>query len=168
MTITRRSFIGSTTGVAAALLAACGQQASSSASSQAGTPATQVAASSLKLNNAAWQYNESDNVYYQLGISYCENPADSSYETLALFVPGAYFSATSNGDGTYTCTPTSATVGVVHAVHSAHRHTREHPRLLGAVAPVGVPVVYQLHGRGLCVCARGLPRTRPRRPRRRG
>ena len=56
-----------------------------------------------KIDNTKWQYNADDNVYYQLGISYCENPADESYENLAIFVPGAYLTGTDNGDGTYTC-----------------------------------------------------------------
>ena len=36
-----------------------------------------------------WQFNADDNVYYQIGISYCETPADENYETLSIFVPGA-------------------------------------------------------------------------------
>ena len=43
-------------------------------------------------------------------ISYCENPADVSYETLAVFVPAAYMNGTDNGDGTYTCELTAETV----------------------------------------------------------
>ncbi|MBQ9346794.1 MAG: tannase [Oscillibacter sp.] len=54
---------------------------------------------------AAWQYNAEDDVYYQIGIPYCETPADESYENLAVFVPGAYLAGTDNGDGTFTCTP---------------------------------------------------------------
>ena len=50
-----------------------------------------------------WMYHAEDNVYYQTGISYCETPANPAYETLAVFVPGDYFSGTDNGDGTYTC-----------------------------------------------------------------
>ncbi|WP_022766035.1 subtype A tannase [Butyrivibrio sp. XPD2006] len=57
-----------------------------------------------KIDNKKWQYNEEDNVYYQLGIQYCENPADTEYEELAIIVPAAYMDATDNGDGTYTCT----------------------------------------------------------------
>ena len=57
-----------------------------------------------KIDNTKWQYNEEDNVYYQLGIQYCENPADTEYEELAIIVPAAYMDATDNGDGTYTCT----------------------------------------------------------------
>lgn len=51
-----------------------------------------------------WQYEASDDVYWQVGLSYAANPADSSYETMGIFVPGAYFTGTDNGDGTYTCT----------------------------------------------------------------
>ena len=56
-----------------------------------------------KIDNSAWLYNADDNVYYQLGITYCETPADENYENLAVFVPGAYFTGKDNGDGTYTC-----------------------------------------------------------------
>ncbi len=55
------------------------------------------------LDSTKWLYNASSDVYYQTGISYCENPADPTYETLGIFVPGAYMNAVSNGDGTYTC-----------------------------------------------------------------
>ncbi len=56
-----------------------------------------------KIDMSKWMYHAEDNVYYQIGISYCETPADPAYETLAVFVPGDYFSGTDNGDGTYTC-----------------------------------------------------------------
>ena len=56
-----------------------------------------------KIDMSKWMYDSDDNVYYQLGISYCEVPADASYENLAIFVPGDYFSGTDNGDGTDTC-----------------------------------------------------------------
>ena len=65
-----------------------------------------------KIDMAKWQYNADDDVYYQLGISYCESPADTTYETLAVFVPGGFLSAEENGDGTYTCeVDSSAKVG---------------------------------------------------------
>ncbi len=56
-----------------------------------------------KIDNTKWQYNADDDVYYQIGISYCESPADENYENLAIFIPGAYLIGTDNGDGTYTC-----------------------------------------------------------------
>jgi len=64
---------------------------------------TETAASLEQIDMTRWQYNADDDVYYQIGISYCSDPADASYETLAVFVPGAYMTGTENGDGTYTC-----------------------------------------------------------------
>ena len=57
-----------------------------------------------KIDMTKWQYEAEDDVYWQVGISYAATPADSKYETMGIFVPGAYFTATDNGDGTYTCT----------------------------------------------------------------
>ena len=65
-----------------------------------------------KIDMTKWQYEASDDVYWQVGLSYAANPADSGYETMGVFVPGAYFTATDNGDGTYTCEVNAAgTVG---------------------------------------------------------
>ena len=58
---------------------------------------------SLALDSSAWRYDEDNDVYYQLGLPYCLTPATKTYESLAIFVPGAYFSAEKNGS-TYTCT----------------------------------------------------------------
>ncbi|MCD8215040.1 MAG: copper amine oxidase N-terminal domain-containing protein [Clostridiales bacterium] len=55
-----------------------------------------------KIDSTKWQYNEESNVYWQVGIEYCSNPADLTYETLGIFVPGEYMDAEPNGDGTYT------------------------------------------------------------------
>lgn len=55
------------------------------------------------IDNTKWQYNQEDDVYWQVQIPYCKTPADSEYETLGIFVPGAYMNGTDNGDGTYTC-----------------------------------------------------------------
>ncbi len=62
-----------------------------------------VTKAAAKLDNTKWQYNANDNVYWQVGIEYCANPVDTQYETLGVFVPGEYMTATDNGDGTYTC-----------------------------------------------------------------
>jgi hypothetical protein len=56
-----------------------------------------------KLNSAKWSYDTSSQVYYQVGLNYCTQPASSSIETMGIFVPGAYFTGTKNSDGTYTC-----------------------------------------------------------------
>jgi hypothetical protein len=64
---------------------------------------TDVVTSLDQIDNSRWNYNEEDGVYWQVGISYCENPAAEEYETLGIFVPEAYMTGTDNGDGTYTC-----------------------------------------------------------------
>ena len=74
------------------------------AETQSGSDTSQAITNLDKIDNTKWLYNEEDNVYYQLGIQYCENPADEKYEELAIIVPAAYMDATENGDGTYTCT----------------------------------------------------------------
>ncbi len=57
-----------------------------------------------------WNYNADDDVYYQIGIPYCASPADESYETLAVFVPGTYLSGSDSGDGTWSCTLSDASL----------------------------------------------------------
>lgn len=56
----------------------------------------------LALDMSSWRYDEENDVYYQLGLTYCKSPATKTYESLAIFVPGAYFSAEKNGDA-YAC-----------------------------------------------------------------
>ena len=73
-------------------------QASSTASSQAPTD------TKLALDNAAWRYDAEHKVYYQLGLRYVATPQASDYETLGIYVPGAYFTGKDNGNGTYTAT----------------------------------------------------------------
>ena len=57
---------------------------------------------SLAFDNAAWQYDEINDIYWQVGVVYVANPASLDYETLGIYVPGAYLEASANGDGTYT------------------------------------------------------------------
>jgi len=53
----------------------------------------------------AWKYNAEDDIYWQVGIQYCENPPALNYETLGIFIPGNFVNATKNDkDDTYTCT----------------------------------------------------------------
>ena len=53
------------------------------------------------MNN--WQYDETNNIYYQIGLVYCMNPEDTAYESCGIYVPGEYFDGTKNSNGTYTC-----------------------------------------------------------------
>ncbi|MCF2683709.1 hypothetical protein [Faecalicatena contorta] len=50
---------------------------------------TEVITSLSRIDNSKWNYNESDGVYWQVGISYCEHPAAEEYEILGVFVPDA-------------------------------------------------------------------------------
>ena len=52
----------------------------------------------LTIDSSAWKYDEENDVYYQLGIPYCLHPAATSYESLAIFVPGAYLSASAEDE----------------------------------------------------------------------
>lgn len=58
----------------------------------------------LACDKTKWVYDSDNDVYYQIGVQYCAQPAALDYETLAVVVPGAYLTGTDNGDGTYTCT----------------------------------------------------------------
>lgn len=91
----------------ASSLAACGTQGTDENATTGNeifqTETEGIATNLSKIDMSKWEYNADDNVYYQIGISYCETPADSSYETLAVFVPGDYFTGSENGDGTHTC-----------------------------------------------------------------
>ena len=99
---------------AALILSGCSNSASGIGSSAAQTEAEtsqaeteragETAVTSLpQIDSTKWQYNSDDKVYWQTGISYCENPANENYETLGIFVPAAYMNAKDNGDGTFTC-----------------------------------------------------------------
>ncbi len=66
-----------------------------------------LAATTMGVNGAEtleWKYDSSSDTYYVVGIVYCDNPADESYEQMGIYVPGAYMNATSSGSKTYTCT----------------------------------------------------------------
>ena len=69
---------------------------------------TQTAASSgtetLAFNNNAWNYDATNDVYWQIGLKYCAKPEATDYESLGIYVPGAYMTAKANGDGTFTAT----------------------------------------------------------------
>ena len=92
-----------------ALLTACKSKADekkvteSSESEVSTVESTGATTGLLKISKENWSYNADDNVYYQIGVPYCEDPADENYENLAIFVPGDYFTAEKNDDGTYTC-----------------------------------------------------------------
>ena len=104
MTLSRKVKLSALTLLCANLLASqvpvLAQEANNQeASSQERTAVGQY---SLTFDNAAWQYDEINDIYWQVGVVYVANPASLDYETLGIYVPGAYLEATANGDGTYT------------------------------------------------------------------
>ena len=81
--------------------AGCGQT-ENTATEPTVSETTAIVTNLSKPDMTKWRYDAENDIYYQLGIGYCETPADERYEQLALFVPGAYMDATANG-GSYTC-----------------------------------------------------------------
>lgn len=104
MTLSRKMKLSALTLLCANLLASqvpvLAQEANNQASSSQET--TAVGQYSLAFDNAAWQYDEANDIYWQVGVVYVANPASLDYETLGIYVPGAYLEASANGDGTYT------------------------------------------------------------------
>lgn len=81
----------------------------SEANAQSNTPVITAVAQipeaspSLHVDNAKWNYDETNDIYYQIGLVYCAKPQATEYESLAVYVPGAYMQGVKNPDGTYTC-----------------------------------------------------------------
>ena len=68
---------------------------------------TSTPSEGVELDSAAWKYDADNDIYYQIGVQYCANPQAESYESMGIYVPGAYFSAEDNGDGTFPYTPSN-------------------------------------------------------------
>lgn len=104
MTLSRKMKLSALTLLCANLLASqvpvLAQEANDQASSS--QERATVGQYSLSFDNAAWQYDEANDIYWQVGVVYVANPASLDYETLGIYVPGAYLEASDNGDGTYT------------------------------------------------------------------
>lgn len=81
--------------------------------------------SSLTFDNSKWNYDATNNVYWQIGINYVSNPESTAYESFGIYVPGDYLSATSNGNGTYT--------GTLNTTNTVNGYTAR-------TAPIVIPV----------------------------
>ncbi|SDA58214.1 hypothetical protein SAMN02910343_01421 [Dialister histaminiformans] len=81
----------------------------SEANAQGNTPVVTAVAQipeaspSLHVDNTKWNYDETNDIYYQIGLVYCAKPQATEYESLAVYVPGVYMQGVKNPDGTYTC-----------------------------------------------------------------
>ena len=62
----------------------------------------------LTFDNSKWNYDDTNDVYWRVGVQYCAAPQAADYETMGIYVPGAYMTGTKNSDGTYTCTVNSS------------------------------------------------------------
>ena len=138
MDLSRRSLFKSA--IAFTLFSGFGLAACSSGTSGIGTASSggsgTAAAGTLALNNANWSHDADNDVYYQIGLSYVASPAAPDYETLGIYVPGAYFTGTDNGDGTHKVAIntsgsvngfTPATAPIVLPVNTQATPPRNHP-----------------------------------------
>ncbi len=120
MACTRRGFVSLASGAAVLGLSAC--SLASKPEEQGPTPEPEQPKeqkpevdtkkfAKLALDNKAWKFDEASNVYYQLSVPYCLEPASEAYESLAIFVPGAYMTAEKDGNSLKCSVNKSATVG---------------------------------------------------------
>lgn len=110
MELNRRTFLQGAT--VTSVLGVIGASAGTSLAQSSDRSSSTLDDSSLAFNAATWNYDATNDVYWQIGISYVSTPAAADYETLGVFVPGAYLTGTANSDGTYTATINdSGTVG---------------------------------------------------------
>ena len=111
MGCTRRSFLTLASGAALTGLVACAQEeakpeAESVEPEAEAQPEPEEPKVDLKefkklaLDPQAWAYDENNDVYYQLGVPYCLHPSSERLESLAIFVPGAYFKQVEDGHDT--------------------------------------------------------------------
>lgn len=141
MTLSRKIKLSALTLLCANLLAShlpvLAQEANNQASSS--QERATVGQYSLAFDNAAWQYDEANDIYWQVGVVYVANPASLDYETLGIYVPGAYLEASDNGDGTYTASVKSdAQVGQFTAATAPYVLPVNTPGYSASAAPSGL------------------------------
>ena len=57
---------------------------------------------SLIFDNTNWNYDSTNEVYYQIGVVYCTKPVNTEYQSLGIYVPSQYLTCTES-NGKYTC-----------------------------------------------------------------
>lgn len=149
MSCTRREFLAVASVGTALGLAACTPSNNQDDSQQSDDDSQQQPTvdlnefEGLALDNSKWKYDSANDVYYQLGLAYCKSPASEQYESLAIFVPGAYFTGEKHGSDNYTCTVkedgavgsfTSSTAPVLMPINS------------GILSPQASPTAYDANG----------------------
>ena len=86
----------------AALASCAGTTTNNSSTDDGNNNNVNTDTSSIAINNAKWNYDSTNNVYYQIGVTYCATPTASQYETMGIYVPGKYMTCTSS-DNLYSC-----------------------------------------------------------------
>ncbi|WP_428379404.1 subtype A tannase [Olsenella sp. Marseille-QA0557] len=108
MKCSRREFLTLASTGALAALAGCASENTTqpSETDQEGSEKEQVDVKkfeALKIDNSAWNYDDDNDVWWQNRLTYCLEPASETYEQLAIYVPGPYFTGEQKGQ-TWTCT----------------------------------------------------------------
>ncbi len=89
----------------------------------------------LHIDMSNWSYDETNNVYYQIGLVYASNPATVEYESMGIYVPGDYMDCSKSGE-TYKCNLnetnkvsgyTSLTAPIVMPINTAGYSAQEAP-----------------------------------------
>lgn len=105
-------------------LAGCGtSNQTTNGSDTSSSDAKQTEASAVtsleKVDMAAWNYDADNDFYWKTGITYCESPADSSYETMGFYYD--YIDAL-NANGTWvsydSASNTATITSVADAIHA--------------------------------------------------
>ena len=56
----------------------------------------------LNFEKTNWSFDETNGVYYQIGVVYCTNPTNTEYQSFGIYVPKEYLTCTPSGEK-YTC-----------------------------------------------------------------
>ena len=56
-----------------------------------------LASYSLEFNKANLDLDATNGVYYQIWVVYCENPTNTAYQSLGIYVPKEYLTCTQSG-----------------------------------------------------------------------
>ena len=103
----------------------------------------------LTLDMKAWKYDDDNDVFYQLSVPYCLEPASETYESLAIFVPGPYLTPKDDSKKPEYIVNESATVGGF----TAKSAPVVMPINSGTLGPQASPASYSYAGLGTYLLA---------------
>jgi hypothetical protein len=101
---TRRSFLAGSGLLGLGTLAACSRESSQGQEVVEETSSVDTSKfNDLAVDMGAWNYDETNDVWYQLCVRNCLTPASPTCECLSIFVPGAYMDG-KKGSSAWSCT----------------------------------------------------------------